>query len=514
MKIARWFTRLRTPSKLFLLLSLALLPIGAALVWTTTGAIREAKLSVQRDAEQEARSAAREIESLIARNALALRLAANAALGNELPGDPCPSVSRTLAIAPGVIQRFQLEDGDGQMLCAVGDLGETSPPVRTAPGDIRLWVADSGGALLIRVGVAKGSATSVLPIGDIRGVLGAHPFATATIGDGQRQLAILADPGDAGREADSQIHHQRLSIANDRLSFDVTQRVVAVSLVDQLTILLPLLMWALAVLISWLMFNQLLIRPLRRLQRAVSDYAPGDDPQSVIPQSPGTATEIGELGEAFVRAVQRIDEGERKMGVALEGQRRLVREVHHRVKNNLQVVASLLSIHGRSVEGAEGKAAYSAIGRRVDALSVVHRNHFAELEENQGIQLRPMLNELASGLRASAPEEARGSALDLDLDPAATTQDVAIAAAFLITEVVEFAMLAEGPAPVEISLRRTSALTARLMVASPALLDNESGGAAREQFERIVAGLARQLRSPLERQLGRYSVDLPIFPER
>jgi hypothetical protein len=32
------------------------------------------------------------------------------------------------------------------------------------------------------------------------------------------------------------------------------------------------------------------------------------------------------------------------------------------------------------------------------------------------------------------------------------------------------------------------------------------------QFERIVGGLAKQLRSPLERKLGRYSVDLPVFP--
>jgi hypothetical protein len=32
------------------------------------------------------------------------------------------------------------------------------------------------------------------------------------------------------------------------------------------------------------------------------------------------------------------------------------------------------------------------------------------------------------------------------------------------------------------------------------------------QFERIVAGLAKQLRSTLDRKLGRYSVDLPVFP--
>ena len=36
----------------------------------------------------------------------------------------------------------------------------------------------------------------------------------------------------------------------------------------------------------------------------------------------------------------------------------------------------------------------------------------------------------------------------------------------------------------------------------------------KQQFERIIGGLAKQLRSTLDRKLGRYSVDLPVFPAR
>ena len=134
------------------------------------------------------------------------------------------------------------------------------------------------------------------------------------------------------------------------------------------------------------------------------------------------------------------------MAGALEGQRRLVREVHHRVKNNLQVVASLLNIHGRSADTPEARAAYAGIGRRVGALSIVHRNHFAEMEESRGIALRPLISELAAELRAGAPEQARGLAIDLDLEGVYTTQDVAVAVAFLVTEIVECAMLTHpGP---------------------------------------------------------------------
>ena len=123
-----------------------------------------------------------------------------------------------------------------------------------------------------------------------------------------------------------------------------------------------------------------------------------------------------------------------------------------------------------------------------------------------------MLSELATGLRASAPEAARGLAIELDVEHASTTQDAAVAVAFLVTEVVEYSMLDEVPAPIDIFLRRTSELTARLTLVSRSLLEDPDPGVERRQFDRIVEGLARQLRSPLDHKLGRYSVDLPVFP--
>jgi hypothetical protein len=104
--------------------------------------------------------------------------------------------------------------------------------------------------------------------------------------------------------------------------------------------------------------------------------------------------------------------------------------------------------------------------------------------------------------------------IELDLEGANTTQDVAVSAAFLVTEIVEFAMLRTPEDPVEISLRRTSELTARLTLNSKVLNPDEEGDREKIQFERIIAGLAKQLRSTLERKLGRYSVELPVFPAR
>jgi len=498
---------------LLLLLSAALLPLGLVLAWVAQQNVRETNSALVSQADQQSAAAAQAVEGLLARNVLALRVAANAGLAANR-SNPCPSISQSLAIAPAVAQHFRIRDSQGRILCtSEGIIFEADKDdLLVAPGDLRVWVSPRQ-FVLYRVGVIGGTATGVLTLDQLQRAAVEEPGKVykLAIGDGENRLDVIDRPiTNPEMRRLSRTH----SISNEQLQVEIVTAVERANLVDRITLLLPLLMWVVAALLSWLLVRRLLLRPLARLKRAIVEYEPGEQPFE-LPTKFGAATEIRDVSQAFERAVDRIEGAERQALDALEGQRRLVREVHHRVKNNLQVVASLLSIHGRSANKAEAKAAYSAIGRRVDALSVVHRHHYAELEENRGISLRPLLTELAADLRSSAPPEARGMRIELDLDSPSTTQDAAVAAAFLITEIVEYAMLRRPEDAVEISLRRDDQLTATLAVSSAVLVPEEnSDDVAKTQFERIVEGLARQLRSPLDRRLGRYAVTLPVFPSR
>ncbi len=512
------FKRLGTTAKLLLALSLIMLPIGGLLVWSALHNLAGASAAIASTANQRAILSAQTLESLIARNALALRVAANAAL-KARSEDSCADAASTLAIAPAVARRFEIEETDGRPVCSVGDFSDIVNPPRTAAGEIRVWIAEDGRSLLLRTGVAGGSATTRLTHPELAGALQSEgaSFSSARLTDGRRQIVLIGEAQETAAEGET--YAQPIARGSGPLDIRITSPPRSVTFVERAMIMLPVLMWAIASLVTWWLVHRLLIRPLRLLQRSVTAYEPGDNPDILSKQDLGPATEIHDLRDAFVRAVARIEETERGMAEALEGQRKLVREVHHRVKNNLQVIASLLSIHGRTATSREGKAAFSAIGRRVDALSVVHRNHYAELEESQGIALHPLLTELGQGLRAGSNDAERAIPIELDIDRASTTQDVAVAIAFLITEIVEFAMLQGSATPVEIALRRTSPLTGKLTVGNSVLLAPDSEGddpvpSDRKQFERIIEGLARQLRSPLDRKLGRYSVDLPLFPER
>lgn len=508
MTAAERFARLPTAGKLFLILTAAILPIGLALVWLGESGIREANAALAGRSQDKTQAAANAIDSLIARNALALRIAAAAAL-QTAGGDPCDEVAQALATAPAINRRFALRSVNGDLLCAYGRFVPKNPQPLVAPGDIRIWIDPAESSIDLRVGVMGGMATASIPSAEVRAAAAAagDGIESLVLRDGSSELRVV-DPAAA---PDPPLSISEWPIGNGAITARVGTHLQQITTRDQLVLLLPVLMWVAAALITWLLVTRVLIRPLKRLQRAVVEYQPGTGPMD-LPIKLGPSTEIQELRDAFARAGARVDQSEQEMAGALEGQRRLVREVHHRVKNNLQVVASLLNIHGRSAVTSDARAAYAGISRRVGALSIVHRNHFAEMEDNRGIALRPLLSELAAELRVGAPEEARALRIDLDLDTVYTTQDAAVAVAFLITEIVEFAMLTCPQEPIEISLRRTSELTARLTIASRVLVPDEADQAQKIQFERIVGGLAQQLRSTLDRKLGRYSVDLPVFP--
>src|SRR5215208_1387263 len=134
---ARRFASLPTAAKLLLILTAALLPIGIVLTWLGGSGIQEANRALHGRSEDQPRAATKAIESLIARNALALRVAANGAIAVDRRG-ACERAQSSLAIAPGVGQRFELESQSGEPLCKFGEIADTGSLPIVAPGDILL----------------------------------------------------------------------------------------------------------------------------------------------------------------------------------------------------------------------------------------------------------------------------------------------------------------------------------------------------------------------------------------
>jgi two-component sensor histidine kinase len=509
--IASRIARLSTGAKLLFILSLALFPLGLIAILASLESARQNSADRSEDTLARLEIKAQRLNAAFSRSFVTMSTASAAISASPERSAACETTLRRLeqGAAPA---RYALHVG-GRLRCASLGFTPPQPPARRAAGRLveispdgeflRLFVFDGGGRV---EGVAEYSRHTLSELSYIPGTT--RNFDLDLVQGGR--VMVLRNDYSGGPLV--QTVRGVEPVADGQLQLRIALGAPPISAVEVLMILLPVLMWLSAALVGWLIADRLLLRPLVRMQRAVSAYRPGDRELSLPPLAT-PAREIGELGLAFNQVVQTVGRHEAELEAAVERQTKLVREVHHRVKNNLQVVASLLNIHSRGSPNEEVAAAYASIQRRVDALAVVHRNHYAELEENRGVALKPLISELAANLRATAPSAAAAMVIRLDIEPYYVTQDVAVSVAFLITEMVEFAMFC-GAGTVNISLSGgEKATTASLVVESDSFRGEVTcDELLTDRFERIVTGLSRQLRSVMERDTaaGRYALEIAV----
>ncbi|WP_420452747.1 sensor histidine kinase [Ilumatobacter sp.] len=79
-----------------------------------------------------------------------------------------------------------------------------------------------------------------------------------------------------------------------------------------------------------------------------------------------------------------------------------IREIHHRVKNNLQTISSLLRLQARRLESAEAKAAVSESVRRIRTIALVHESLSREPGDDIAFIeiVRPLLRLAEEGLQS------------------------------------------------------------------------------------------------------------------
>jgi two-component sensor histidine kinase len=501
--------RFSSGAKMLIIMTVALLPLGIIALFASIQSAHDKRLQHEADARLIATAEARQIDLAVIRSANVVRAATFASAGGDAE---CRSALKQATALLPQGTRIAFFAVDGRLRCASTDFGAADLPAARGNIGIELLLLDPPGGIRFTVGASDGSyGVGELSQDQLTRSLG---IASGNQGVMLRQGAAhlpLVNAHQAG-PLDQRITVSA-PIAGGQINLVASIFASAVSAIEILLVLLPILMWAAAAIIGWSVVQGLLLRPLGQLQRSVAQL--GTAPLA-LPRLQTPAMEITALADSFRDAAEQIATREIALEEGLNRQVRLTREVHHRVKNNLQVVASLIALHARGSTG-DVAAAYASIQRRVDALAVVHRNHYAELEENRGVALRSLIGELTSNLRATAPPEASHFHIMLDMAVAHVSQDVAVPVAFLITELVELLMTSVPSEPVMISVRTTERPDKALLSirASGLVAEAATDTPARQRFDRIAGGLSRQLRSSLtlDEDGTRYTIEIAVVPE-
>ena len=267
-------------------------------------------------------------------------------------------------------------------------------------------------------------------------------------------------------------------------------------------IVFPLIGFAVALLAVFFAAERGVGRWIVYLQRVAAIYARGRftvRPLRVERAPP----EIRELAETLDHMAATIVARDASLHDSLAQKDALMREIHHRVKNNLQVISSLLSMQERALTDQVARQAMSDTRQRISALALIYRAVYRGADI-QHVDLRPFLEELTGQLLAgdmaahgSVLTEVRADRLVIDPDKLAP---LALFAVEAVTNAQKHALTQSG-----------GKLTVEFTVRGPEaelIITDDGGGRNAPPDPEDIKGVGRTLMNAFARQLrGRCTLE-------
>ena len=317
-----------------------------------------------------------------------------------------------------------LQDGAFRGMCAVGisleTVGDLVTSVRAA-GDVTVALVDRNGGSI----GGDPSAIRALPV--------AARVAAAIVGE----QAAFRDYGQDG----SFYEFHLLPLASKSI-FVITAAGVAdrwPALADAwggfAAVVLAL---AGALLAVWLGADRWCVRPLRYIQNFADRVARGEDIE--LARQGSWAPELASVSDGVKAMAEAIASREAELRAGLEQRDHMLREIHHRVKNNLQMISSLLNLQAGEIRSPRIRRFFGDAQNRVLTLSILHR-HLYERSSWALVDFQQFISDLVRqisvGRRAPDLPQPR---YHIRAPIMAVGPDIAIPVGLIVTEAVSSAL--------------------------------------------------------------------------
>jgi two-component sensor histidine kinase len=277
--------------------------------------------------------------------------------------------------------------------------------------------------------------------------------------------------------------------------------------------IVPIVTIILAWMAIWWFTNREVTQWIFYLRRIAAAYRGGH--YVIRPDVAGAPAEFRMLGDAMGEMAAGIEDRDRRLHDAVDLKTTLIKEIHHRVKNNLQIVMSLLSLHANQVKDASAREALMQAQTRINALALAHRI-LNELEDQSTLDLKDLLGELCRQITEGIGAE--NVRIEVNVPSRVVTGSIAVALALftveVLTNIFKHAFPAERQGVIRVTMRETGDGRLCLAIADDGI-GFEEGQATKSVGSRLIKTFGLQLGgvSQVRSVAGEGTVVELIFPD-
>ena len=135
----------------------------------------------------------------------------------------------------------------------------------------------------------------------------------------------------------------------------------------------------------------------------------------------------------------------------------LLKEIHHRVKNNLQVISSLLSLQSRQLESPQARESMQSSRNRIKSMALIHQKLYQD-EDLIGVEIAEYIDKLMLSLVKSYQTSTENIEIKTDIDSMKLDVDTIIPIGLIINELIsnsfKYAFDAKKGGSLEVTLKK------------------------------------------------------------
>ena len=221
----------------------------------------------------------------------------------------------------------------------------------------------------------------------------------------------------------------------------------------------PILLWVAGLGTSIWAAEILVVRHVRALNRSISSFARGQRHRLELDLS-AAPLELHEMAKAYATMTDDITRNEANLEDNVHQKEVLLREVHHRVKNNLQLIASIMNMQIRQARTPEARGLLKGLQDRIMSLATIHRGLY-QTTGLTDIHANELLADITRQTVNMATGPGRQINVSTEFDDIRLTPDQAVPLSLFLTEALtnalKYARSPDGSAPLlHVALKRQS----------------------------------------------------------